>query len=43
MKVIDRPQDKKKSQVRYSNVVVVSGVIIFILLVIVLKVQQLLA
>jgi hypothetical protein len=43
MEVFDNRQGKKKSQVGYSTAVVVSGIVFFILLVVILKIQQLLA
>jgi hypothetical protein len=43
MEVIDNQQGKRKSQLKYSNVIVTLGVILFIVLVIILKIQQLLA
>jgi hypothetical protein len=42
MEVFDSRQGKKKSQVKYSTVVVFSGVVFLILLLVMLKIQQLL-
>jgi hypothetical protein len=41
MEIIDNRQGKRKGQVGYSSVIVISGVVFFILLVMILKIQQL--